>query len=58
MASEDSSLAQERHKDVWRGQPVDNHLWAFYYFCKRQGDSLRVVKHGDGTCDLHLTLLS
>jgi hypothetical protein len=27
----------------------DKHFWAFYYFCKRKGDRIRLIKHEDGT---------
>lgn len=40
--------------DCWRRLPIDKHFWAFYYFCRRQGDRVRVVKHGDGTADLYV----
>lgn len=38
----------------WERFPVDKHLWAFYYYCKRQGDQVKVIKHGDGTADLYV----
>jgi hypothetical protein len=43
---------------VWRSQPINNHLWAFYYFCKKQGDRVRLVRNGDGTADLIVWRLS
>lgn len=39
--------------DVWRDLLVNKHFWAFYYYCKRQGDSVRVVRRG-GVADLYV----
>lgn len=36
----------------WQQLPMNKHFWAFYYYCKRQGDRLRIIKNGDGTVDL------
>lgn len=41
--------------DVWIQEPVDRHLWAFYYFCKRKGDQVLMALRDDGTADLYVT---
>ncbi len=36
----------------WPHHEVDKHFWAFYYYCRRQGDKVQVIKHSDGTATL------
>lgn len=39
------SSPSRRAMKVWKSQgKKDNHFWAFYYFCKRQGDDLQLIK--------------
>jgi hypothetical protein len=26
----------------------DKHFWAFYYFCKRMGDRVELIRHRNG----------
>jgi hypothetical protein len=40
--------------DVWRDLPVNRHFWAFYYYCKRCGDRVRIVRKG-AVADLYVT---
>lgn len=40
--------------NVWRDLEIDNHFWAFYYFCKRQGDIVGVSPQGNGKAHLHV----
>lgn len=42
----------DRVVHVWRSQPNDKHTWAFVYFCKRQGDSVRTRSNDDRTLDV------
>jgi hypothetical protein len=44
----------ERQVDVWPRVPNDKHTWAFVYFCRRQGDWVRVEKHRDGTLTVYV----
>lgn len=48
------SVAEREHvPEVWRDQIPDKHFWAFYYFCKRQGDRVQVRKR-NGLADLYV----
>jgi hypothetical protein len=39
---------------IWKDQVIDNHLWAFYYYCKRQGDRVWITNRRKGLLDLHV----
>lgn len=47
-------MTHEKEPMVWRRQPRDKHLWAFYYFCKRMGDKIAVNRRPDGKVDLYV----
>lgn len=33
----------------WSRRKNTQHLWAFVYYCKRQGDDVQTLEHPDGT---------
>ena len=40
---------------TWKSMPMNRHFWAFYYYCKRQGDKVSVIKKlNDGTAILSI----
>lgn len=42
---------------TWERQPADNkHVWAFIYFCQRQGDNVKLHHNNDGTFDVHVEI--
>lgn len=40
--------------EVWRDQPQDNHTWAFFYYCKRQGDRVRILRRSKKSVDIEI----
>lgn len=44
--------------DVWRDLPLDTkekHTWAFYYFLKRCGDQVRIIRRTPTSIDIEVT---
>ncbi|MHA1437975.1 MAG: hypothetical protein ACTSPD_10395 [Promethearchaeota archaeon] len=39
--------------EIWKDMPNNKHTWAFYFFCKRQGDKVWFKKH-DGLIDIYV----
>lgn len=41
---------------TWRNQPTDcKHVWAFVYYCRRQGDTVQIEPLGKGK--MHVTVI-
>ncbi len=39
---------------IWENQEPDKHFWAFYYYCKKQGDKCFLYDNDDGTKNLEI----
>jgi hypothetical protein len=47
----------ERTPQIWRDLRLDTekaHTWAFYYFLKRRGDRIRIIRRTSAAIDLEV----
>lgn len=37
---------------IWKNQEPDDHFWAFYYYCKNRGDTVKINTNANENKDL------
>ncbi len=38
--------------EIWKDQPINKHIWAFYFYCKRRFNTY--FKKHDGLIDIYV----